>query len=82
MDLTRGTAHFRVPLQRALEIYRQMQGHISGMAVPRLMLDLPGGGGKVPLVPEYLRSSGNGVFCFENFRGELFYYRDQDEADG
>lgn len=82
MDLTRGTGHFRVKLHRALQIYRQLQGYLSGMALPRLMLDLPGGGGKIPLLPEYVVSEEGGVWTFVNYCGEQYSYDERGVADG
>lgn len=74
MDLVRGTAHFRVSLQRALTIYGELQGHLSGMALPRMMLDLPGGGGKIPLSPSYRLQQCGDRILFRNFQGNLFPY--------
>lgn len=73
-DLVRGTGHFRIPLARALELYGSLQGTLSGMAIPRLMLDLPGGGGKVPLVPEYPGPCRDGIRQIRNWEGELYPY--------
>ena len=53
-DLASGTSHFRVPLDRGMELYRQLRQRISGLAMPTYAVDLPGGGGKVPLVESYL----------------------------
>ncbi len=50
-DLTRGTEHLRTPVECGLNIIRSLQGRISGMAIPRFVIDMPGGGGKVPLLP-------------------------------
>ncbi|MEN8143224.1 MAG: KamA family radical SAM protein, partial [Thermodesulfobacteriota bacterium] len=50
-DMTRGTDHFRTPVEQGLEIMRALIGHTSGLAVPRFAIDLPGGYGKVPLLP-------------------------------
>ncbi len=50
-DLTRGTEHMRTPVECGLDILRGLQGHISGIAIPKLVIDLPGGGGKMPLLP-------------------------------
>jgi lysine 2,3-aminomutase len=54
MDLTRSTTHFRTPLATGLHIIRALRNHISGLAIPQLVLDLPGGHGKIPLVPRYV----------------------------
>jgi lysine 2,3-aminomutase len=50
-DLTRGTEHLRTPVECGLSIIRALQGRISGMAIPKFVIDMPGGGGKIPLLP-------------------------------
>jgi lysine 2,3-aminomutase len=57
-DLTRGTAHFRTRIETGLEIMQQLIGHVSGMAIPTFALDAPGGGGKIPLTPDYVTHLG------------------------
>ncbi len=74
MDPVAGTAHFRVPIREGLAIMRSLRGHISGMCVPHYMIDLPGGGGKVPLLPDYVREVRKRDMVVENFRGERFTY--------
>jgi len=75
MDLVRGTAHFRTPLASGLEIIRALRGHISGLAVPHYVIDLPGGKGKVPILPDTLERDGDQVFV-TTYRGERVAYRD------
>lgn len=58
MDLTAGTGHFRTPVETGIGIIRALRGRVSGMAIPHYVIDLPGGKGKVPLLPEYLKSLG------------------------
>jgi lysine 2,3-aminomutase len=70
MDLVRSTAHFRTPISTGLEIIRTLRNHISGLAVPQLVLDLPGGHGKIPLVPRYVER-------LEEHRLELTDFRNQ-----
>ncbi|HIJ79542.1 MAG: KamA family radical SAM protein [Desulfobulbaceae bacterium] len=72
-DMTRGTNHFRTKIETGLEIIRSLIGHTSGMAVPTFAVDTPGGGGKIPLVPEYTTSIGR-EFKFLNYRGESCSY--------
>lgn len=74
LDRLPGTAHFQVPLSRALEIMAGLRGHLSGLAVPQMMIDLPGGGGKVPLLPEYVVGRRPGVILLRNFQGRIFEY--------
>jgi len=67
-----GAAHFRTSLEECLEILRGLQGWTSGLAVPRLVVDLPDGGGKVCLEPNFLGKEADD-FIFRNYRGERFY---------
>lgn len=78
MDLVQGTAHFRTPLQTGLKIIRGLRGHVSGLAVPHFVIDLPGGKGKVALLPEDVRSEGT-LLHIRNFRGEEVTYQGIDE---
>jgi len=74
MDLVRGGEHFRTPLATGVGIIDALRGHTSGLAVPHFIVDLPGGGGKVELVPQYLlRREGKRVI-FRNHRGEECVY--------
>jgi len=75
MDLVRGTAHFRTPLSTGLEIIRALRGHISGMAVPHFVVDLPDGKGKVPILPDSVERDGD-LLWLRNYRGERIAYRD------
>jgi lysine 2,3-aminomutase len=73
-DLAEGTAHFWTPLQKGTEIMEALQGYASGLCVPRLMIDLPGGGGKIPITPDYvLKRTGNELLV-RNYRGEPYVY--------
>lgn len=60
-DLTRGTDHFRTTIDTGVSIMRSLIGHVSGMAVPTYALDAPGGGGKIPLTPNYISSLGDNL---------------------
>ena len=76
-DLAEGISHFRTPVKTGLDILRALRGPNSGMAVPTYVIDGPGGGGKIPLVPEYLIEDGDGpdgMLVFRNWRGEIFRY--------
>lgn len=77
MDLVRGTAHFRTPVQKGLEIMKHLRGHISGMATPTYVIDLPGGKGKVPLLPDDIKREGNTLYL-RNYLGEFVEYPDTD----
>ena len=74
-DLTRGTNHFRTSLESGLTIMRQLIGHISGLAVPTYAVDAPGGGGKIPLTPEYILSRDK-TLEFINYQGKKYCYPD------
>ena len=67
-DLTQGTSHFRTTIHTGLDIMQHLIGHISGMAVPTYALDAPGGGGKIPLTPDYTRNLGK-TLDFITYRG-------------
>ncbi len=72
-DMAVGLSHFRVPLEAGLEIMESLWGHTSGFAIPTFVADLPGGGGKVPLLPDYrVASNGDGRTVLRNFEGRLF----------
>lgn len=73
-DLAEGIGHFRTPLQTGLDIIRALRGHTSGMAVPHYVVDAPGGGGKIPLVPEYVEEWGEDRIVFRNYLGERYEY--------
>ncbi|RPH48935.1 MAG: KamA family radical SAM protein [Desulfobacteraceae bacterium] len=73
-DLVRGTSHFRTTIKEGLGIIRSLHGYVSGLCVPQYMIDLPGGGGKVPLLPEYIQSVSDEKLQIENFRGEIYNY--------
>ncbi len=73
LDLVRGTGHFRVPLVTGLAIMRGLRSHTSGMATPYYVIDLPGGKGKVPLVPEQVRWQGDSLII-TTYQGETVAY--------
>jgi lysine 2,3-aminomutase len=73
-DRARGTAHFWTPLTKGLEIMAALQGHTSGLCVPHFAVDLPGGGGKVPLLPECLKAAKEDRLILENYLGKEYPY--------
>ncbi len=73
-DLVYGTEHFRVPLKKGLEIMDALRGWTSGLGVPQYAIDLPGGGGKVTLVPEYCVERKCNSFIFRNYCHEYYEY--------
>jgi len=74
-DKINGSAHFRVPVERGIEIIRSLRGWTTGYAVPQFVIDAPGGGGKVPVNPNYVEEiSPDGNVRLKNFRGEEYFY--------
>ncbi|MGF1657100.1 MAG: KamA family radical SAM protein [Verrucomicrobiales bacterium] len=73
-DLIYGTAHLRAPVQKGLEIIRGLRGFTTGYAVPQYVIDAPGGGGKVPINPNYVESMDENTITFKNFEGHSFSY--------
>jgi lysine 2,3-aminomutase len=73
-DMAKGTSHFWTPLEKGLGIMRDLQGNTSGLCVPHFAVDLPGGGGKVLLLPEYVVRKEKGRILVRNYRGEEFWY--------
>ena len=75
-DFVKGTCHFRTSIKDGLQIMDELYGYTSGLAVPHYMIDLPGGGGKVPLLPENIIKRGNGYLMVKNYQGEVYKYPD------
>ena len=75
MDVIRGGGHFRTPVTTGLDIIRSLRGHVSGMAIPHFVIDLPEGKGKVPLLPDPVVRDGD-VFYLTTYRGEVVAYHD------
>jgi lysine 2,3-aminomutase len=75
-DPVRGTGHLRTPLARGVAIMERLQGRLTGIALPKLICDTPGGKGKVPLSPEWVVSRGDGTTILRTFRGEHVAYID------
>lgn len=73
-DPVAGTSHPRTPVEKGLEIIRGLRGHTSGYAVPTYVIDTPGGGGKIPIQPDYLYSWQDNVLVLKNYRGEFYTY--------
>jgi lysine 2,3-aminomutase len=73
-DLVPGAGHFRTPVAKGIEIIEALRGHTSGFAVPTYVIDAPGGGGKVPLMPQYLISQSDQRVVLRNFEGFITTY--------
>ncbi len=74
-DDVEGTEHFHTPLGTGIKIMEQMRGHTSGLAIPTFVVDLPGGGGKVPVQPNYILSQTEDEFILRNYEGRIFRHR-------
>src|SRR6476660_4001655 len=70
-----GGEHFRTTVQKGLEIMKALRGWTSGLAVPQFVIDSPGGGGKVPLLPEYVEEINDDEVVFRNYEGKRFTYK-------
>ncbi|MBI2845413.1 MAG: lysine 2,3-aminomutase, partial [Chloroflexi bacterium] len=73
-DLSQGIAHFRTPVSVGLNIIENLRGHTTGFAVPTFVIDAPGGGGKVPVMPQYLISMSESRVVVRNFEGTISTY--------
>ena len=73
-DLSMGLEHFRTPVSKGIEIIEALRGHTSGFAVPTFVVDAPGGGGKIPVMPEYLISMSPDKVILRNFEGVITTY--------
>ncbi len=73
-DLSRGLEHFRTSVAKGIEIQEALRGHTSGFAVPTFILDGPGGGGKIPIAPQYLISMSDKRIVLRNYEGGTFSY--------
>jgi lysine 2,3-aminomutase len=71
-----GSAHFRTPVEKGLEIIEGLRGHTTGYAVPAYVIDAPGGGGKIPLLPKYLVGREGDELVLRNYEGLTFRYPD------
>ncbi len=78
MDLVKGTGHFRTSVEKGLKIITGLRGHTSGMATPHYVIDLPGGKGKVPILPDEVKRQGQ-TLLLRNYLGETIEYQDGGE---
>ncbi|MCB5278223.1 MAG: lysine 2,3-aminomutase [Candidatus Cloacimonetes bacterium] len=73
-DLSEGISHFRTPISRGIEIIESLRGHTSGLCVPTFVVDAPGGGGKIPVMPNYVISQMPGRVVLRNYEGFITSY--------
>jgi len=79
-DQVAGAEHFRTTVEKGLEIVRALRGWTSGLAVPHYVIDAPGGGGKIPLLPEYVEAMDEDGVTLRNYAGKTYVYRQPREA--
>jgi lysine 2,3-aminomutase len=81
-DMTEGTDHFRTSVQKGLDIIKDLMGHTSGMAVPYFVIDAPGGGGKVRLLPNSVVEHNKDEVVITNYEGKVFRYSQPERQNG
>lgn len=80
-DLSEGLSHFRTPVGKGIEIIESLIGHTSGFAVPTYVIDAPGGGGKIPLFPNYIISFSTNRVVLRNYKGVITSYKEPDSYE-
>ncbi len=80
-DLSEGLSHFRTPVGKGIEIMESLIGHTSGFSVPTYVIDAPGGGGKIPLTPNYLISLSTNKVVLRNYEGVITTYQEPDSYE-
>lgn len=78
-DMARGIEHFRTTVSRGMEIMELLRGHTSGLAVPTYVIDAPGGGGKIPVAPQYVVSQSSNRVILRNYEGVICSYREPED---
>ncbi|MFW6255362.1 MAG: lysine 2,3-aminomutase, partial [Candidatus Sumerlaeota bacterium] len=80
-DLSEGLNHFRTPVGKGIEIVENLIGHTSGFAVPTYVIDAPGGGGKIPVMPNYIISWSTNRVVLRNYEGVITTYKEPDSYE-
>jgi lysine 2,3-aminomutase len=80
-DLSEGLTHFRTPIGKGIEIIESLRGHTSGFAVPTYVVDAPGGGGKIPVMPNYVVSWGPNKVVLRNYEGVITTYHEPESYE-
>jgi lysine 2,3-aminomutase len=80
-DLSEGLSHFRTPVGKGIEILESLIGHTSGFCVPTYVIDAPGGGGKIPIMPNYLISWSTNKVILRNYEGVITSYKEPDHYE-
>ena len=78
-DLSIGLGHFRTTVSQGIEIIEGLRGHTSGLCVPTFVVDAPGGGGKIPVMPDYTISQGHKRVVLRNFEGVITTYEEPED---
>jgi lysine 2,3-aminomutase len=81
-DPITGSAQFRTPVSKGVEIIEGLRGHTTGYAVPQFVVDAPGGGGKIPILPEYVVGRDGDDLLLRNFEGNVYRYTDPGDNVG
>ena len=74
-DETKGANHFRTSIETGLEIVDKLRGHTSGLAIPHFVIDAPGGGGKIPLLPNYVLHHDEDRIVLRNYKNQVYVYK-------
>ena len=80
-DLSEGLSHFRTPVGKGIEIMESLIGHTSGFAVPTYVIDAPGGGGKIPIMPNYIISWSTNKVVLRNYEGVITTYKEPENYE-
>jgi lysine 2,3-aminomutase len=80
-DLAEGLSHFRTPIGKGIEIMESLVGHTSGLARPTYVIDAPGGGGKIPVMPNYIISWSTNKVVLRNYEGVITTYKEPDSYE-
>ncbi|HEX2865728.1 MAG TPA: KamA family radical SAM protein [Ignavibacteriales bacterium] len=75
-DETKGANHFRTSIRTGIEIMDKLRGHTSGLAIPYFVIDAPGGGGKIPILPEYVLHHDDEKIILRNYKNQIYVYKD------
>ncbi len=74
-DETKGANHFRTSIETGLEIIENLRGHTSGLAIPHFVIDAPGGGGKIPILPNYVLHQDEDKIILRNYKNKIYSYK-------
>ena len=80
-DETKGANHFRTSIETGISIVEALRGHTSGLAVPHFVIDAPGGGGKIPLLPNYVLHKDEERIILRNFQHKIYTYKNYADAN-